>query len=228
MSELEGRCGSCAAFTRQREDERLGRVGDCALQVYPPPVRQTSTCSRYRPKGAAPPPPPPRAAGEPRRERTSAIEPRRREPDVPRPLTAVATQGARAAVAGPVLPREIDIDMDIDEFRRVLREVLSEELGLGSSELGARWQGGEIVLKPGKPGTAEKRIPLDTFFNKIVMVRDKLRLLEAKLNAHDGLPAADKVQLQAYITACYGSLTTFNVLFAEREDWFVGAGKDES
>lgn len=118
--------------------------------------------------------------------------------------------------------------MDIDEFRRVLREVLSEELGLGRSEMGARWQGGELVLKPGKAGTAEKRIPLDTFFHKVVMVRDKLRLLEAKLNAHEGLPDADKVQLQAYITACYGSLTTFNALFADREDWFVGAGKDDA
>ncbi|MDI1448792.1 hypothetical protein [Polyangium sp. 6x1] len=226
MSELEGRCGSCAAFTRPREDSRLGRVGDCALEVYPSPIRQTSTCGRYRPKGAAPPPPPPRAAGEPRRARSSAIEPRRRDADVTRPSSSETTQGARGLNAGPSLPREIDIDMDIDEFRRVLREVLSEELGLGRSEMGARWQGGEVVLRPGKAGTAEKRIPLDTFFHKIVMVRDKLRLLEAKLNAHEGLPAADKVQLQAYITACYGSLTTFNVLFAERDDWFVGAAKD--
>jgi hypothetical protein len=99
--------------------------------------------------------------------------------------------------------------MDIDEFRRVLREVLSEELGLGGAEMGARWQGGELVMRPGKPGTAEKRIPLDT-----------------KLNAHDGLSAADKVQLQAYITGCYGTLTTFNALFADRDDWFVGGGKD--
>jgi hypothetical protein len=125
------------------------------------------------------------------------------------------------------LPREIDLDMDINEFKRVLREVLSEELGLKESEIGARWQGGELVLKPGKPGTAEKRVPLDTFFKKIVMVRDKLRLLEAKVNAHESLSEADKVQLQAYITGCYGTLTTFNVLFSEREDWFVGAaGKD--
>ncbi len=116
--------------------------------------------------------------------------------------------------------------MNIDEFRQVLREVLSEELGLGREEMGARWQGGELVIKPGKPGTADKRIPLETFFHKIVMVRDKLRLLEAKINAHEGLSDADKVQLEAYITGCYGSLTTFNVLFAEREDWFVGAAKD--
>ncbi len=218
MGELDGRCGSCAAFVRVRTDERLGRVGDCALEVYPPPVRQTATCSRYRPKGAGAPPPPPRAAGEPRRARSapSATEARA---STPRPPAATPTL--------PLLPREIDLDMDINEFKRVLREVLSEELGLKESELGSRWQGGELVLKPGKPGTAEKRIPLDTFFKKIVMVRDKLRVLEAKINAHEGLSDADKVQLQAYITGCYGTLTTFNVLFADREEWFVGAsGKD--
>ncbi len=116
--------------------------------------------------------------------------------------------------------------MDIGEFRRVLREVLSEELGVGDSELGARWEGGELILKPGKAGTAEKRVPIDAFFHKIVMVREKLRVLEQKINGHGYLSDVDKVQLQAYITACYGSLTTFNVLFGRREDWFVGAGKE--
>jgi hypothetical protein len=118
--------------------------------------------------------------------------------------------------------------MDIDEFRRVLREVLAEELGSGRAELGGRWQGGELILKPGREGTAEKRVPLEAFFHKIVMVREKLRVLEQKLNNHDMLTDEDKVQLQQYITACYGSLTTFNVLFARREDGFVGAaGKDD-
>lgn len=118
--------------------------------------------------------------------------------------------------------------MDIDDFRRVLREVLSEELGVRDSPIGARWQGGELVLKPGKEGTQEKRVPIESFFHKIVMVRDKLRLLEAKVNAHGGLSDEDKVQLQSYITGCYGSLTTFNVLFASREDQFSGqGGKDE-
>jgi len=116
--------------------------------------------------------------------------------------------------------------MDISEFRRVLREVLSDELGVGGAELGARWEGGELILKPGKAGTQEKRIPVDTFFHKIIMVRDRLRVLEQKINGHADLTAADKVQLQSYITACYGSLTTFNVLFGRREDWFVGAGKE--
>ena len=118
--------------------------------------------------------------------------------------------------------------MDIEEFRRVLREVLSEEFGHGTAEMGKRWEGGEVVLRPGKEGTAEKKIALDAFFHKIVMIRDKLRVLEQRLNAHDKLTDAEKVQLQAYVTACYGTLTTFNILFARREDGFSGsAGKDD-
>lgn len=118
--------------------------------------------------------------------------------------------------------------MDIDEFRRVLREVLADELGVGDAELGGRWQGGELILKPGREGTAEKRMPLEAFFHKIVMIRERLRVLEQKLNGHDMLTDEDKVQLQQYITACYGTLTTFNVLFARREDGFSGAGgKDD-
>lgn len=119
--------------------------------------------------------------------------------------------------------------MDIDEFRRVLREVLSDELGLGAAdaELGKRWEGGELVLRPGKEGTAEKRVPLESFFHKIVMMRDKLRVLEQRINAHDKLSDAEKVQLQAYITGCYGTLTTFNVLFARREDGFTGSSGKE-
>ena len=111
--------------------------------------------------------------------------------------------------------------MNADEFRDVLREVIRDELGLGSVELGSRWSGGEVVIKPGKEGTQEKRIPIEAFFHKIVMVRDKLRVLEQKVNSSK-LSDEEKVQIQQYITQAYGSLTTFNVLFADRGDWFVG------
>lgn len=117
--------------------------------------------------------------------------------------------------------------MDIDEFRRVLREVIADELGIGDAELGGRWQGGELVIKPGREGTQEKRVPIESFFHKIVMLRDRLRVLEQKINGHSGLSDEDKVQLQQYITGCYGTLTTFNVLFAKKDDQFIGAGKDD-
>ena len=115
--------------------------------------------------------------------------------------------------------------MDQDEFRQVLREVLLDELGIRDVAIGDRWHGGELVMKPGREGTSEKSIPLDIFFKKIVQVRDKLRVLEQKVNGHKGLSNDEKVQMQQYITACYGSLTTFNVLFKEKSDHFVGQKK---
>jgi len=115
--------------------------------------------------------------------------------------------------------------MDQDTFRQVLREVLLDELGIGNVDMGDRWNDGELVLVPGREGTQEKRIPLDVFFKKIVMVRDKLRVLEQKINGHKGLSDEEKVQLQQYITGCYGSLTTFNVLFKSKEDQFSGQKK---
>jgi len=115
--------------------------------------------------------------------------------------------------------------MDQETFRQVLREVLLDELGVRDVELGDRWNDGELVLVPGKEGTQEKRIPLDVFFKKIVMVRDKLRVLEQKVNGNKNLSDEEKVQLQQYITGCYGSLTSFNVLFKRKEDQFAGQKK---
>ena len=117
--------------------------------------------------------------------------------------------------------------MNADEFRAVLREVIRDELGAGETELGSRWEGGEVILKPGKEGTQEKRVPIDAFFHKVVMIRDKLRVLEQRINAHAKLTDEEKVQMQQYITGCYGSLTTFNVLFADKADQFAGQKGDD-
>lgn len=89
-------------------------------------------------------------------------------------------------------------------------------------EIGAKWTGGMMILKPGDSSLKPKDVPIDVFFNKIVMLRDRLRVLEQKINAHKGLSEADKVDMQQYITRCYGSLTTFNVLFKHPGDHFVG------
>jgi len=84
-----------------------------------------------------------------------------------------------------------------------------------------KWKGGNLILEPGQAGVQGKEVPIDTFFNKIVMVRDRLRVMEQKINASN-LDNSEKVDLQQYITRIYGSLTTFNVLFKVNSDYFVG------
>jgi hypothetical protein len=89
-------------------------------------------------------------------------------------------------------------------------------------ELGDRWEGGTLILRPSDDNLKEKEIPIETFFHKIVMVRDRLRVMEQRINASKNLSDEEKINLQQYITRIYGSLTTFNVLFRYKEDNFVG------
>jgi hypothetical protein len=110
-----------------------------------------------------------------------------------------------------------------DDLEELLRRVLREELGLTPAIPSDKWRGGELVLRPGKPGLQEKKWPIDAFFHKVVMIRNRLRSLEQQVNAAE-LPEDAKVKLQAYVTACYGSLTSFNVLFADEADQFRGSG----
>ena len=105
-------------------------------------------------------------------------------------------------------------------MKLALYEVRAEELP--KTALGVRWKGGELVMKPGDASLSSKGIPIETFFHKIVMVRDRLRVMEAQVNSHKVLTDSEKADLQQYITRIYGSLTSFNVLFKDKADHFVG------
>ena len=114
-------------------------------------------------------------------------------------------------------------DHGSDDLETTLRRVLREELGLTAVAPAEKWRGGEMILRPGKPGLQEKSWPIESFFHKVVMIRNRLRTLEQQVNASE-LPDDVKMKLQSYVTGCYGSLTSFNVLFADEADQFRGAG----
>jgi hypothetical protein len=113
---------------------------------------------------------------------------------------------------------------DLDKIDRIVRNALDEKLEGEPVELGTRWTGGKIEIWPRDPSLGAKELPIDTFFHKIVMVRDRLRVLEQQINGHAKLSDEEKVHLQQYVTRCYGSLTTFNAFFRHKEDHFVGSG----
>ncbi len=114
-------------------------------------------------------------------------------------------------------------ELDISMIPQMIRDVLEEFGALDEKvELGEKWIGGSLILKPGKDDLKEREIPIETFFHKIVMVRDRLRVLEQNINSHSKLNDEEKVNLQQYITRIYGSLTTFNLLFQDKENYFVG------
>jgi hypothetical protein len=123
-----------------------------------------------------------------------------------------------------IIPENVTLEIEtVSEVEKSLLKIL--RLWGGVSELvplGDRWKGGMMLLQPADKTQKPKEIPVDIFFHKIVMLRDRLRVLEQNINSHKILSDEDKVNLQQYITRVYGSLTTFNVLFRDKEHWFVG------
>ena len=122
---------------------------------------------------------------------------------------------------------EIETHSDVEKS---LLKILRLWGGLNETvQLGDRWIGGMMLLQPADKSLKPKEVPIDGFFHKVVMLRDRLRVLEQNINSHKSLSDEDKVNLQQYITRIYGSLTTFNVLFKNKEQWFIGekGGKED-
>jgi len=115
-------------------------------------------------------------------------------------------------------------DTTVDDFELLLRRIIREEAGVTPAVPAEKWRGGTLVLRPGTAGLQEKSWPIETFFHKIVMLRNRLRTLEQQVNASE-LSDEIKVRLQSYVSGCYGSLTSFNVLFADDADQFKGTGE---
>jgi hypothetical protein len=196
-------CGTCRLWRPILEDDR-GPIGPCRLGVRTGDFPGTApACERHLSRDQAVP------ASAP-----EAITRRR----APRPVGPLVHRVAAAAESIP-LPEELT-DMTREEFAQAIRDALAEDHA--DVQLAPKWEGGAVVLKPGDPGAQPKEIPLDALFHKIVMIRDRLRVLEQKINAHDKLSDAEKVEMQQYVTRCYGSLTTFNVLFREEREKFIG------
>jgi hypothetical protein len=137
-------------------------------------------------------------------------------------LAEIAPAEAMASVEGLHVPLKQFVDSTVES---TLRRLGFENPNASVAELGARWHKGKIVLHPADPALQTKEVPLEVFFHKLVGVRNQLRVLEQKINSHAVLTDGEKVEMQQYVTRCYGSLTTFNVLFKDKEDQFSSKGE---
>lgn len=198
-------CGNCMLWKPQVQDARGRWLGPCRLQPGRGDLPATAApCERFLARGSKVPTAPP---PEPTRRRSRVIAPVVR----------------RAAVVEARRHEEVELGELTDMTRGELIEIIREAMGEGDTPpLANKWEGGTLVLQPANPELQPREIPIDMLLRKVVSVRDRLRVLEAKINGNSNLSDGEKVELQSYITRCYGSLTTFNVLFRDKADHFVG------
>jgi hypothetical protein len=141
-----------------------------------------------------------------------------------------ATRSIDREFDGLMVLEKVGLDVDpitLSGIEKAIRNVIEEKSDMQQIvPLAPKWNGGKLILQPADTALQGKELPLETFFHKIVMLRDRLRVLEQNINSHKVLTDEEKIDLQQYITRIYGSLTTFNILFKDQEHNFKGAGKD--
>jgi hypothetical protein len=200
-------CGNCKLWSATVVDHR-GWVGPCRLQPSRPMFPPTAPiCESFAPRGMP------------------ALTPAH-APERVRQVRDVAPVIRKKAI-DPNQPVQLGADGVLDMTRQELMEVFLEAAGYTEAQMAPKWEGGVIQIIPGKKELQGKELPIDALFHKVVMVRNQLRTLEQKINAHDKLTEGEKVELQQYLTRCYGSLTTFNALFREKADQFAGQKGEE-
>jgi len=233
VHEVYNRCGSCRNFRPEHKDRHGRTLGQChGKPTHPTVSSHEFGCpeyyldrSRMLESGVAVPD----DADLSPREREAA---RRQKAMQARPVVrarAGRSPGGHQDDGPAPRVRDIPLDeegetMDRDALKSILAEVLDEALGLSDMPLHPRFRGGKVIVQPADSTLQSKEIDIDVLFRKIVAVREKLRVLEQKINSSDKLDQQDKVQIQQYITSCYGSMTSFNFLFRDRDDWFAGQG----
>jgi hypothetical protein len=209
-------CGNCILWRAHSIDAVRGWVGNCRLQpnrgLFPPAA---PLCDKFAPRGEH---------AHAQAQAAAPSQPRYRPIKSVAPLvrSALGRGVGQTTATSPSADLSASIDLEGASMTRAeLMNLFLEASGLADVPLAPRWEGGKITLVPGNDSQS-KEIPLDSLFHKIVMIRDRLRTLEQKLNAHPKLSDAEKVDMQQYVTRCYGSLTTFNVLFRDKADQFTG------
>ncbi len=209
-------CGDCRFFRRHTLGADGTWLGDCRHQPQRGDFKPDAPiCMNFLSIEA---PIPAAMPEQPTRHRSRTVGPRGqpivRRAAHPQPQPSGLPEGEPTE---PVELPEIE-HMNTEDLKAILREALEES----DVELAPKWEGGTLILKPRDPALQAREIPIDQLLHKVVMIRDRLRVLEQKVNANPKLSDAEKVDLQQYVTRCYGSLTTFNQLFRDKSDHFVG------